>query len=198
MISELHRYIWHCYLSNRCEGLCVCVCVCVCVYVLPWSSRHAFVPRSLTLSHLVHPRAAVKAVSSSHKPCGWIHLSSHVEACDGIEELRNNKRSSESYCRKWIYYSWFRDIKTTPLSTYNNVTCLVLTHTHTCTNTHTLPVLPSSLIFMSILGPAFLSLKEIPSRWRCRASWITSYRNCSCACAHTHIWLKWVCRIWTF
>lgn len=38
---------------------------------------------------------------------------------------------------------------------------------------------------MSILGPAFLSLKEIPSRWRCRASWITSNSGCSYTYTHT-------------
>lgn len=47
--------------------------------VLPWSGRHAFVPRSLTLSHFVHPRAAVEAVSSAHEPRGWFHLSDHIE-----------------------------------------------------------------------------------------------------------------------
>lgn len=41
-------------------------------------------------------------------------------------------------------------------------------------------VWPSSFMCMSIFGPAFLSLKEIPCRWRCRASWITSYKGCSC------------------
>lgn len=50
--------------------------------------------------------------------------------------------------------------------------------------THSPPALPSSLMFISILGPAFLSLKEIPSRWHCRASWITSYRGCSCKHAY--------------
>ncbi len=99
--------LFNTFLSNKCEGMCVCECVwvCVCVCVLPRSRRHAFVPRSLALSHLVHPRATVKAVSSSHKPRGWIHLSSHVEPCKGTEDLRNTEADAAEQFRKLLLWN---------------------------------------------------------------------------------------------
>lgn len=53
----------------------------MCVCVLPWSGWHAFVPRSLTLSHFVHPCATVKAIPSAHETCSRVHLYVHVEPC---------------------------------------------------------------------------------------------------------------------
>lgn len=61
-------------------------------FVLPWSSRHAFVPGSLTLSHLVHPCAAVKAVSSAHKTCGGVDPSNDAEPCKEQKVVRCSTR----------------------------------------------------------------------------------------------------------
>lgn len=59
------------------------------ICALPWSGWHAFVPSSLTLTHFVHPCAAVKAISSTHKTCGRVHPNVHIEPCEGVQELRN-------------------------------------------------------------------------------------------------------------
>lgn len=67
--------------------------------VLPWSSRHAVVPGSLTLSHFVHPGAAVEAVSSAHKTCGGVDPSNDAEPCKE-QKVQREVQYPKNVCSK--------------------------------------------------------------------------------------------------
>lgn len=86
-----------------------------CVRALPGRGRHALVPGSLTLSHLVHPGAAVEAVSSAHQAGAGFHSGRHREPWSGGGATGHHRRRSHRSPREGADAAGFTKL-TVPLS----------------------------------------------------------------------------------